>query len=840
METFDQISTEITNFFTSLLGKVDPAVKGTDPKLLKDLCQFTLPPEKVNALVKDVTKEVFFSQGNDKSPGPDGFSPFFFKKTWTIIESDIIVAISQFFKDLYLLPAFNATVIALIPKIPKPSKIKDFRPISCCSIFYKAISKILVKRLTCIMPELVTLNQTTFVKGRNITENTLLAQELVRGYNRNNISPRCSLKIDLHKAFDSLNWSFISTILQAIGLPTTFISWIETCYTTSSYSISINGSLSGFFKGARGLRQGDPLSPILFVLSMNVLSILLNLAAAKDIFGYHPKCKRINLTHLSFADDLLIFCKGSADSVIGVTSVLDIFYEMSGLQINAYKSEFHAAGMSSGTIETIKQATGFKLGYFPVRYLGIPLLTRKIYEKDCVILIDNIKSRLHHWSSKLLSYAGRLELIRTLCSHYFWKGSDKSATGARVSWSKICSLKSEGGLGIKDIKTWNKACMLALIKQILAGEGSLWVAWLYNYVFKNNDFWSIEAKLNTSWCLKRLLKLRPEVQNFLHPGPVNASSIWDSIRSKNQKVPWHKLVWFSLHIPKHSMITWMALLDRLPTKDRLHRIGLTNDCSCLLCNSEVETRDHLFLLCPTAVSLWERIFSFSGLHFTGYLWEEFLEMASSNWKGKSLLSTVMKIALNALVYLLWEERNRRLYQGRTRPANELLKNIKSIVCLQLNGVVEVELSPGPASFILLGVDDTIEVSDLSKPFMILILTLPLLGGRVWFCFFVGLEAMNSICFDRWGCKTEEYTNENTDYEVSLLTQKKKVLFSSVLSRKKKYRESLLFDDRSVLEDRMIGVKLAYMKRAKPLCGSKLQFLTWGPSLRFMLSWILTC
>ncbi|XP_039026285.1 uncharacterized protein LOC120159816 [Hibiscus syriacus] len=129
----------------------------------------------------------------------------------------------------------------------------------------------------------------------------------------------------------------------------------------------------------------------------------------------------------------------------------------------------------------------------------------------------------------------------------------------------------------------------------------------------------------------------------------------------------------------------MALLDRLPTKDRLHQIGITNDCSCLLCNSDVETRDHLFLLCPTAVFLWERIFSFSGLHFTGYLWEEFLEMASSNWKGKSLLSTVMRNALNALVYLLWEERNKRLYQGRTRPVNELLKNIKSIVCLQLNG-----------------------------------------------------------------------------------------------------------------------------------------------------------
>ncbi|XP_039011021.1 uncharacterized protein LOC120140024 [Hibiscus syriacus] len=265
--------------------------KTLDPHLLQDLLQPSLPTNSTTDLIKDVLrdeiKEAFFIQGNDKAPGPDGFTPLFFKKSWPII-------------------------------------------------------------------------------GRNIVNNTLLAQELVRGYIRKSISPRCSLKIDLHKAFDSLNWGFITAILKALGLSTTFITWIEICFSTAKYSISFNGSLIGYFKGARGVRQRDPLSPFLFFLSMNVLSILLNLAAAKGTFGYHPKCKRISLTHLSFADDLLIFGKDSVNFVIGVTTVLDLFYEMSGLRLNASKCELFAAGVPFIDLEEIKLITGFKLSSLPV------------------------------------------------------------------------------------------------------------------------------------------------------------------------------------------------------------------------------------------------------------------------------------------------------------------------------------------------------------------------------------------------------------------------------------------------------------------------------------------
>ncbi|KAE8701841.1 hypothetical protein F3Y22_tig00110505pilonHSYRG00328 [Hibiscus syriacus] len=135
-------------------------------------------------------------------------------------------AIRLCFADSSIISTFNATTVVLMPKVPNPSMVKDFRPISCCSVIYKTVTRILVSRLSIVFPGMISMNQTAFVKGRSIVDNTLLAQEIVWGYARNNISPRRALKIDLQKAFDSLNWEFVGVILLALGLPEKFIGWI--------------------------------------------------------------------------------------------------------------------------------------------------------------------------------------------------------------------------------------------------------------------------------------------------------------------------------------------------------------------------------------------------------------------------------------------------------------------------------------------------------------------------------------------------------------------------------------------------------------------------------------
>ncbi|KAE8696275.1 Thioredoxin H9 [Hibiscus syriacus] len=226
---------------------------------------------------------------------------------------------------------------------------------------------------------------------------------------------------------------------------------------------------------------------------------------------------------------------------MGVIIALDCFYEYSGLKLNASKCEIFTTGISANNLDFIINYSDFKHGTLPVRYLGVPLVTRKLIEKDCRALLDNIKSRLHQWSRKKMSYAG----------------SNIPANGARVSWGKICKPKSEGGLGLKGIKTWNKACLIHLTRKLLAGEGSLWVAWIHNYIIKQQDFWTMDEHSSASWCFRRMQKIRSVAKSVPISASKSTKEIWEEIRPKDTKVPWHKLIWYPLHVPKYNIISWM-------------------------------------------------------------------------------------------------------------------------------------------------------------------------------------------------------------------------------------------------------------------------------------------
>ncbi|KAK4384114.1 putative mitochondrial protein [Sesamum angolense] len=151
---------------------------------------------------------------------------------------------------------------------------------------------------------------------------------------------RCALKVDLRKAYDTVEWDFLTAVLQLFGFPETFIGWVEECVTTPMFSVCINGNPHGFFKGSRGLRQGDPMSPFLFVLIMEVLQLMfLQLIDQNEGFSFHWRCKEIGLFQLCFADDLLLFCKADVDSVRVFRHGLEEFAKLSGLHANPQKSQ---------------------------------------------------------------------------------------------------------------------------------------------------------------------------------------------------------------------------------------------------------------------------------------------------------------------------------------------------------------------------------------------------------------------------------------------------------------------------------------------------------------------
>lgn len=192
-----------------------------------------------------------------------------------------------------------------------------------------------------------------FISGRSISDNILLAQELFRNYHRLSGPARCALKFDIRKAFDTVDWGFLLDLLSLLQFPPTFINWIRECITTPMYSVKVNGSLAGFFKGARGLRQGDPLSPYLVVLAMEAFSMILNEETLLPNFKFHWKTEPCNIMHVCFADDIIMFCHGDLPSVSIIHSCIQSFSMFSGLIPNALKSLCFLANVPNDVKESI-------------------------------------------------------------------------------------------------------------------------------------------------------------------------------------------------------------------------------------------------------------------------------------------------------------------------------------------------------------------------------------------------------------------------------------------------------------------------------------------------------
>lgn len=274
--------------------------------------------------------------------------------------------------------------------------------------------QILANRLEKVLPSLIDRAQSAFVPGRSISDNILLAQELFRNYHRGSGHPRCALKIDLRKAFDTVNRSFLFDLLELFKFPPKFIGWIKACITTAMFSVKVNGALARYFNGARGLRQGDPISPYLFVLAMEALSMILHKGASQNGFKYHWRTKECKLTHLCFADDLLIFCHGSSSPMAIVHSCIHTFSMFSGLIPNAQKSRCFLSDVEESDLSYIQGLLGFTMGSFPIRFLGVPLISSKLSHNDCIPLIQKITSKVTSWTRRFLAYSGRLQLIKSV------------------------------------------------------------------------------------------------------------------------------------------------------------------------------------------------------------------------------------------------------------------------------------------------------------------------------------------------------------------------------------------------------------------------------------------
>jgi hypothetical protein len=223
------------------------------------------------------------SMRSNASPGPDALNAAFYKSAWPWIGNDIYKMVYDFYTQAFLTPEINQTYLVLIPKKIHPIIPQDFRPISLCNVAYKIISKTLAERLKPYLPHHIDNPQTTLVKDRHISTNIIISQEIIHSFSlRSWTDTTFLLKIDLAKAFDRLRWDFIIRALKRLQLPPAFINLIHQCISTTYFSILLNGEPTAGFKATRGIRQGCPLSPYLFVVAINELSISLQQQLQND------------------------------------------------------------------------------------------------------------------------------------------------------------------------------------------------------------------------------------------------------------------------------------------------------------------------------------------------------------------------------------------------------------------------------------------------------------------------------------------------------------------------------------------------------------------------------
>ncbi|KAG7547431.1 Reverse transcriptase domain [Arabidopsis suecica] len=465
VESAQGIQNICVDFFENLLGKdVSPPLFIQDDitSLLSFSCLLDQQSKLSAAFSSQEIMEAFFSLPKHKSSGPDGFPAEFYISCWLLLG----------------------------------------------------------ERLKTFLPNVISPAQSAFIPGRLLSENVLLATEIMHGYNRSGIDPRGMLKVDLRKAFDSVRWDFIIATLRGLNLPEIFIGWITECISTPTFSVSVNGVSGGFFKNKRVLRQGDPLSPYLFVLSMEVFSKLLLSRYSSGYIYYHPKTSDLEISHLMFADDVMIFFDGGSSSLHGINDTLDDFAGWSGLTMNRDKTELFLAGVDE--IESLAIANyGFPQGTLPIRYLGLPLMCRKLKISEYTPLLEKVKGKFSTWAVRSLSYAGRLQLIASVITGtvVFWISTFKLPKGCIREIESLCSRFLWSG-GIENYRkakvAWSKFIWLLFSK-----SGSLWVAWhKFHHIQRLGGesvsrFWSIQENANDTWNWRCLLRLRPLAVRFL-------------------------------------------------------------------------------------------------------------------------------------------------------------------------------------------------------------------------------------------------------------------------------------------------------------------------------------
>ncbi|GJZ10125.1 RNA-directed DNA polymerase, eukaryota [Tanacetum coccineum] len=452
-----------------------------------------------------------WNYGDNKSlgPGPDGYTFEFFKKYWGFIGFDFCEAVDHFFAKGAFSKGCNSSFIALIPKVMDAKLVNDFRPISLIGCVYKVVTKIFANRLALIISNIVSNTQSAFVSERQILDGPFIINELLHWCKRK-YKKAMFFKVDFAKPYDSA-------------------------------SILLNGSPTNEFDFHCGLKQGDLLALLLFILVMESLHLSFSRVVEAGLFKGIRLNSSLSLYDLFYAGDALIIGEWSSDNLRGIINVLKCFFLASRLQININKSQLLGVGVPRSDIEAATSSIGCSVMDNQFRYLGVMVGGNMSRHKTWEDVVLKLRSRLSKWKVKTLSIGGRLTLLKSVLGasplynmsifkapkgvlkemesirNNFFIGADPSDKKITwIAWDKVLASKIKGGLGILSFFALNRALILKWVWRFVSQDGSLWFHVMQALYGPKIDLYS--AHITSNWCsiLREMHQLKAKGDSNLH------------------------------------------------------------------------------------------------------------------------------------------------------------------------------------------------------------------------------------------------------------------------------------------------------------------------------------
>ncbi len=424
----------------------------------------------------------------DKSPGSDGFTGEFYREFKVQLVPVLYKAFNWALTHGIWADTWSNSIITIIHKEGKdPSQCEGYRPITLLNVDQKLLSSILADRLAKIMPDIIDIDQTGFIKSRQLSDNVRRTLNIMDHVQKNNLHTLI-LTLDAEKAFDRVAWPFIFETCRSFGFSNIFISWLQNMYRTSKTQVRVNGTLSSPFELKRGTRQGDPLSPLIFALCIEPLAA--SVRRDQEIKGV--EIEGIQHKAALYADDIILYLTKLENTLPALMNNIKEYSIVSGYKLNMQKCEAISLGHPISTI--LKNEYPWKWDREKVKYLGIEISKNldQLYKHNYDQLEIKIKQDLNRWSLLPLSLFGRIDAIRmNILSRFLYlfkalplyinettfKGWDRMLLKfiwdnkkTRVKMKTLKLAKRHGGLALPSLHNYYKAAQIQTLRAWLMDD----------------------------------------------------------------------------------------------------------------------------------------------------------------------------------------------------------------------------------------------------------------------------------------------------------------------------------------------------------------------------------